>query len=130
MNHNMRENPLFERASTGKHDAKGKPIKEGDIIKVKHTYHTFADDEGEAEFFNATIRGAYGKHKEENWGGGFDFIYYRNYAVEYSIGEAAFIGRNGSVQHPLKQLTNYGRDAKIIGSIYENPECLKEETDK
>lgn len=133
MKHHPKKQPMFKRADTGRHDRNGNKIKEGDIIKVRHFCYKgreFCAIFDEQSFFSRNIQGAYGKMKLQSWAG-HEHLYYRNYAVEYSEHEAGFIGRNGSVQHPLKQLTNnYYTQSEIIGNIYENPERLNKEAEE
>lgn len=136
MKHHPKKQPMFKRAGTGRRDRNGNEIKEGDIIKVRHFCYKgreFCTIFDEQSFFSRNIPGAYGKTKLQSWAEPtyYEYIYYRNYAVEYSEREAGFIGRNGSVQHPLKQLTNnYYTQSEIIGNIYENPELLEKEAEE
>ena len=114
---------------TGLTDKNGKKIFEGDILKGKHNWHSWnhSSDNTEEEFFAQKIRGAYGKHKSEEYAL-FDidrYFYYRNYAVEYYAKNGGYRVRNGGQFHPLTQAYIYNRDLEIIGNIHDNPELLK-----
>lgn len=114
---------------TGLIDKNGKKIFEGDILKGKHNWHSWnhSSDNTEEEFFAQKIRGAYGKHKSEEYAL-FDrdrYFYYRNYAVEYYAKNGGYRVRNGGQFHALTQSYIYNRDLEIIGNIHDNPELLK-----
>lgn len=106
---------------TGLNDKNGKKIFEGDIIKAKHYYRGELNDN---EFLEKKIRNAYGKNIEDN-GLYNEHTYLRNYIVEYSSKKGAWIGRNGSDQHPLISLKNVFHCGEVIGNIYDNPELLE-----
>ena len=114
---------------TGLTDKNGKKIFEGDILKGKHNWRSwnYSSDNTEEEFFAQKIRGAYGKHKSEEYAL-FDedrYFYYRNYAVEYYAKNGGYRVRNGGQFHSLTQSYIYNRDLEVIGNIHDNPELLK-----
>ncbi len=102
---------------TGLPDKNGKKTFEGDIVKVKHSYHPY-----EEISTNHCPRRAYGCHWTD-----FDRLlnYYRNYAVEWKEQDAKFILRNGSDQHRLSRNYISFHGAEVIGNIHDNPELLK-----
>ena len=114
---------------TGLTDKNGKKIFEGDIVKGKHNWRNWNTSFGndEKDFFAQKIRGAYGKHKSEEWGL-FDkdrYFYYRNYAVEYYAKNGGYRVRNGGQFNSLTQTYIYNRELEIIGNIHDNPDLLK-----
>ena len=116
---------------TGLTDRNGKKIFEGDILKGKHNWHNWNTSFGndEKDFFEQKIRGAYGKHKVEEYAM-FDkdrYFYFRNYAVEYYAKNGGYRVRNGGQIHALTQTYIYSRDIEVIGNIHDNPELLKGE---
>ena len=114
---------------TGLTDKNGKKIFEGDILRGKHNWHNWNTSFGndEKDFFEQKIRGAYGKHKSEEYAM-FDkdrYFYFRNYAVEYFAKNGGYRVRNGGQFHALTQTYIYNRDLEVIGNIHDNPELLK-----
>ena len=119
---------------TGLTDKNGKKIFEGDIVKCRHNWHNWNHSWGkdsfendEEVFFAQKIRGAYGKHKSEEYAM-FDkdrYFYYRNYAVEYYAKNGGYRARNGGQFHALTQSFIYNSDLEVIGNIHDNPELMK-----
>lgn len=98
---------------TGRLDDNGKEIYEGDVIKVLHSFTLAFGCNRKRK-----IRGAYDLEWEKDDFGQDGVTYFRNYQIE--LGRRDFwIGRNGSVQHPLRNLSGF-----IIGNIHDNPELM------
>ena len=101
---------------TGRLDSEGREICEGDVIKVIHSFALAFGCNRKQK-----IRGAYDLEWQKDDFGQDGVTYFRNYQIE--LGRRDFwIGRNGSVQHPLRNLSGF-----IIGNIHDNPELLNNE---
>ena len=99
---------------TGYFDNNGNEIYEGDVIKVLHSFTLSFGAK-----HNRKIRGAYDEEWSKTDWGEDAVTYFRNYRIELGK-RGSWIGRNGSVQHPLRNLFGF-----LIGNIHDNPELMK-----
>lgn len=114
---------------TGLCDKNGKRIFEGDILKARHEWHNWNHNFGndEKDFLEQKIRNAYGKYIDKTLEDvcGWQYHYFRNYAVEYYTPRGGFRVRNGGQFHDLTRNYILNRNIEVIGNIHDNPELLK-----
>ena len=104
---------------TGLTDRNGKKIFEGDIVKCRHRLYSISFEKLE----DKKIRRSYGKEIEEASVGGFNCLYWRNYAV--SIYDGCVKIQNGSDSHYIRKNYIYNHAIEVIGNIHDNPELLE-----
>lgn len=107
---------------TGLNDKNGTKIFEGDIVKCKHTIR-FEPEEMERNP-RRSYDGHYVKRADSTYY--YDFIYYRNYEIRFVPETCDYVMKNGADRHKLNDNYTKYHELEVLGSIYDNPELLKE----